>query len=39
MSQYESSVTSNFLESPDVHPGPRKDGDPGGNEEFSHYRP
>ena len=36
--QYNISATSNIPGSPDVDLGPRKDGEPGGNEEFPNYR-
>ena len=36
--QYNISATSNILESPAVDLGPRKDGEPGANEEFPKYR-
>ena len=36
--QYNISATSNILGSPGVDLGPRKDGEPGGNEEFPKYR-
>ena len=36
--QYNISATSNIPESPGVDLGPRKDGEPGGNEEFLKYR-
>ena len=36
---YEISATSNIPGSPGVDLGPRKDGEPGGNEEFPQYKP
>ena len=36
--QYNISATSNIPGSPGVDLGPRKDGEPGGNEEFPKYR-
>ena len=37
--QYSISATWNISGSPGVYLGPRKDGEPGGNEEFPKYRP
>ena len=39
MAQYELSVTYNIPGSPGVDLGPRKDGEPGGNEEFPNIDP
>ena len=39
VAQYGISVASNIPGSPGVDLGPRKDGEPGGNDEISLYRP
>ena len=39
VAQYGISATSNVLGSPGLDLGPRKDGEPGGNDEFLPYRP
>ena len=39
VAQYEISATSHIPGSPSVDLGPRKDGEPGGNDEFPLYRP
>ena len=39
MAQYEISATSNIPGSPGVDLSPRKDGEPGGNEEFPQQTP
>ena len=39
VAQYRISATSNIPGSPGVDLGPRKDGEPGGNDEFALYRP